>query len=76
MVILPAVTLTPMKRLGHSNSTQALVALSVTGAFLVAKYKKYCSLVAMMYNTTVISFEIITLQALLRQGFLFLLQKY
>lgn len=62
MVILPAVTLTPMKRLGHLNSTQALVAISVTGAFLVAKYKKYCSLVAMMYNTTVISFEIITLQ--------------
>lgn len=69
-------TLTPTKRLEHLNSTQALVALSVTGAFLVAKYKKYCSLVAMMYNTTVISFEIITLQALLRQGFLFLLQKY
>ena len=33
------------------NKNLALVALSVTGAFLVAKYNKYCSLVATMYNT-------------------------
>lgn len=74
--ILLAVTLTLMKLSEHSNSIQALVALSVTGAFLVAKCKKYCSLVAMMYNTTVISFEIITLHGSASAGLFILSKKY